>query len=163
MTQAAREVLVFELGGQRYGLPVGDVRELVAAVIPTPLPGAPAVVEGVINLRGRVVPVLDVRRRFGLPAKPVEPADHLIVARAGGRLVALRADRALELVALEPGAVEEARAVLPGARYVEQVAALPDGLVLIHDLRTFLSAAEAAALDEALPAAEPRGGGGTQP
>ena len=64
-----REVLVFEVEGQRYGLPTADVRELVRAVTITPLPNAPAVIEGVVNVRGRVLPVLDMRARFRLPAR----------------------------------------------------------------------------------------------
>ncbi len=149
------EVLVFEIGGQRYALPAADVREIVRAVAITPLPRAPAIVEGVINLRGTIVPVLDLRSRFRLPAKALEPADHLIVARAGERLVALRVDRALELVELNAADVEEARGLVPGAEYIAWVARLPENLVLIHDLRTFLSRAEAQALEEALPAAGP--------
>ncbi len=147
------EVLVFEVGGQRYGLPVADVREVVRAVTLTPLPQAPAIVEGVVNVRGILVPVLDIRARFRLPAKELEHTDHLIVARVGRRPVALRVDRVLELTALDEGAVEEAEAVLPGVGYLAQVAKSPDGLVLVHDLRTFLSQSEAAALTGAL--AEP--------
>ena len=149
------EVLMFELGDRRYGLLAADVRELVRAVAVVPLPGAPPVVEGVINVRGRVVPVLDVRARLRLPAKPVEPADHLVVARAGGRLVALRVDRATDLVRLAAADVEEARGLVPGLEYVGWVARLPDDVLLIHDLGTFLSGAESARLDDALPAAPP--------
>jgi purine-binding chemotaxis protein CheW len=151
------EVLIFELGGQRFGLPVADVQELLRAVTIVPLPKAPAVVEGVINLRGRIVPVLDVRQRFRLPPRALDPGDHLIVARTGERLVALRVDRALDLVALAPDAVEEAKGAVPGVEYVAWVAKLPNNLVLIHDLRTFLSRAESAALAGALPDPEPYG------
>src|SRR5881296_2430916 len=79
----AREVLVFEVGGQKYALPTADVRELVRAVAITPLPAAPAVIEGVVDVRGRVLPVLDVRARFRLPPKALDPSDHFIVASAG--------------------------------------------------------------------------------
>jgi purine-binding chemotaxis protein CheW len=155
------EVLVFELGGQRYGVPVAAVREVVRAVTIVPLPRAPAVIEGIVNFRGTIVPVLDVRRRFRLPARPAEHTDHLVVARAGRRLVALRVDRAVDLVRLGGTDVEEARGSVPGAEYVAWVAKLPDDLVLIHDLETFLSRAEAETLDEALapPAAGPGEGG----
>jgi purine-binding chemotaxis protein CheW len=149
------EVLVFELGGRRYGLPADDVRELVRAVAVVPLPGAPPAVEGVINVHGRLVPVLDLRARLGLPAKPVEPADHLVVARAGGRLVALRVDRATDLVRLDAADVEQARGLVPGLESAGWVARLADDVLLIHDPGTLLSRAESARLDDALPAVAP--------
>jgi purine-binding chemotaxis protein CheW len=149
------EVLVFEVGGRRYGLRAADVREILRAVTVVPLPRAPAIVEGVINLRGAVVPVLDLRSRFGLPAKAAEPADHLIVARVGAQVVALRVDRALDLVRLGPGDIEETRGLAPGMEYVSWVAKLPEDLLLIHDLRTFLSWAESANLEASLAASQP--------
>jgi purine-binding chemotaxis protein CheW len=147
------DAVVFELGGQLFGLPAAEVCELLRAVAVVPLPRAPAVVKGVFNLRGRVVPVLDVRARFGLPASAIEPEHHFIVARAGERLVALHVDRATDLVRLNAADLEAARGLVPGAEYVAWVAKVPNNLVLIHDLPAFLSRAEAAALDEALTAA----------
>ena len=150
MTSTPREVLLFTLEAQRYALPLEDVRELVRAVRLTPLPRAPAVVEGLLNLRGELLPVLDVRRRFRLPARRLSPADHLIVAQAGARRFALRVDRAEGLLALEPGQFDSSPRELPGVGYVAGALKLPDGLVLLHDLRTFLSQAEALELEEAL-------------
>jgi purine-binding chemotaxis protein CheW len=150
VAEKSLDVVVFELGGQLFGLPAPDVRELLRAVAVVPLPRAPAVVKGVFNLRGRVVPLLDVRARFGLAPKDLEPADHFVVAQAGGRLVALHVDRATDLVHLAPADLEEARGLVPGAEYVAWVAKVPHNLVLVHDLSTFLSRAEAAALEEAL-------------
>jgi purine-binding chemotaxis protein CheW len=147
-----REVLVFEVAGQRYGLPTVDVRELVRAVAITPLPDAPAVIEGVVDVRGCVFPVLDVRARFGLSAKPLDPSDHFIVASAGPRGVILRVDRATHLALVDQASVQLPETLGPSATYVAGVAKLEDGLVLIHDLTTFLSAAEAASLEEALGA-----------
>lgn len=150
MTPTPREVLLFTLEGQRYALPAADVRELVRAARLTPLPRAPDVVEGLLNLRGELLPVLDLRRRFRLPPRPLSPLDHFIVARAGERHVVLRVDRAEGLLPVEPGALDEAPRALPGVGYVAGAVKLPDGLVLVHDLRTFLSEAEALALDTAL-------------
>jgi purine-binding chemotaxis protein CheW len=132
-------VLVFDVAGQRHGLPASDVQELLRAVAIVPLPRAPAGVEGIINLRGQVVPVVSLRGRLGQPDRPLEPSDHFIVVRAAGRLVALRVDRALDLVRLGPadlGPVEE----LGGVGWVARLA---DGLVLIHDLQSLLPCAEA--------------------
>jgi len=142
--------LVFQVAGQRYGLPACEVREIVRAVNPVRLPKAPLIVEGVINIRGSIIPVLDIRTRFRLPAKSLEPTDQFVVAWAGERTVALRVDRVIDLVPLRPADLEEARGVVPGVEYVSWVAKLPDDLVLIHDLRTFLSRAETAELAEAL-------------
>jgi len=107
------EVLVFEVGGQRYALASADVKELARAVTVVRLPKAPPIVEGVIDVRGAVVPVLDIRSRFRLAAKPLEPTDHLVLAWAGTRLVALRVDRAFDLVRLAADAVEDAKRVAP--------------------------------------------------
>jgi purine-binding chemotaxis protein CheW len=150
VTPTAREVLLFMLEGQRYALPLEEVRELVRAVRLTPLPRAPAVVEGLVDLRGELLPVLDLRRRFRLPARPLSSTDHLVVAQAGARQIALRVDRAEGLLALEPGMLDTSPRELPGVGYVAGALKLPDGLVLLHDLRTFLSEAEALELDEAL-------------
>lgn len=145
------DVLVFALGGHRYGLLSSGVAEIVPAVTIVPLPDAPPIVEGIINVRGRLVPVLDIRARFRLLAKPLAHTDHLILAWAGPRLVAIRADRALELAQIDGDKVEDSDAV-GGSQYLAGVAKLGDGLVLIHDLQTFLAQAEVVALDQALAA-----------
>ena len=146
---------MFELAGQRHAIDAGVVRELVLAVSVVPLPRAPEIVEGIIDVRGTLVPVLDLRRRFALPPRPPHHADHLILARAGERPVALRCDRATGLLRLAPGQIEDVRRAVPGAGHLAGVTRLPDGLVLIHDLRTFLSLDEGAALDGALADAAP--------
>jgi purine-binding chemotaxis protein CheW len=151
-TARTREVLVFEVEGQKYGLSTADVRELVRAVTITPLPDAPAVIEGVVNVRGQVLPVLDMRARFHLPARPLDPSDHFIVASAGPRGVILHVDGATHLALLDEDAIQPSPTLGPSATYVAGVAKLEDGMVLIHDLTTFLSDAEAASLDEALHA-----------
>jgi purine-binding chemotaxis protein CheW len=151
----AMDLVVFEIGGLRYALPAADVGEIVRAVRIVPLPGAPAIVEGVIDVRGRVVPVLDIRQRFERPAKALAHTDHLVLASVGSRLVAIRVDRALDVVRVEGDTVEDTAALPPCAAHLSGVARLPDGLVLIHDLRTFLQDAETASLDDAVAARSP--------
>jgi purine-binding chemotaxis protein CheW len=149
------EVLVFEVAGQRYALPTRDVRELVRAVAITPLPDAPAVIEGVVNVRGCVLPVLDVRARFGLPARALDLSDHFIVASAGERGVILRVDRATHLTFVDEASVQAPESLGASSGYVAGVAKLDGGLVLIHDVTTFLSAAESSSLEEALAPVAP--------
>jgi purine-binding chemotaxis protein CheW len=143
-------LLLTEIGGLRYGMRESDVVELLPAVATTRLPRAPPVVEGVANIRGRVVPVLDVRARFGLAAKETAPGDHLVVCNAGLRRVAFRVDRALDLVTVADDAVEDARSVVSSIGHLVGVAKLRDGLTLIHDIAAFLTQAEQDAIDVAM-------------
>lgn len=144
------ELLVFELAGVRYALDLSCVREVVRAVLITPLPEAPSVVEGVIDVRGEIVPVYDMRLRFGHPPRTLHPDDRLIVAWTGERLVALRCDRTDWIEEVQSSAVEAPQFGRSGR--IAGVAKLPDGVVLIHDLAGFLEEAEKLALDEALAA-----------
>ncbi len=158
------EVLEFVIEGRRWALLAGDVVEVLRAVAIAELPRAPAVVEGVIDVRGTLVPVYDLRRRFGLPERRVRPSDQLIVARAGERRVALRCDRAARLHAVDPAHMVMPAEVAPwmeaASGTVTGMARLPDGLLVVHDLRAFLSEAEAADLDAAMRAAGTPGSDG---
>lgn len=145
-------LLIFLLESARFGLKAVAVREVVRAVAIAPLPKAPAIVEGVINVRGRIVPVLDIRDRFNLAPKPLHPDQHFIIAQAGARLVALRVDRAAELLSVNAGAIEPPEQSTPGVEYVAGIVRLPDGLIVIHDLEAFLSLDEGSALDAATAA-----------
>jgi purine-binding chemotaxis protein CheW len=138
--QTSPDVLVFEVEGHRYGVPASAVRELLRAVAVTPLPQAPPGVDGVIDLRGQVFPVLDVRTRFGLPARPATPSDHLVVVESGGRRIALRVDRAVELVAIKESEAAPAADLVPGAG--GRVARSGGHVVLIPDLATLLAPAD---------------------
>jgi purine-binding chemotaxis protein CheW len=154
------EILVFEIGGRRYGLPANEVRELLRAVTIVGLPLAPSFVEGIINLRGAVVPVVDIRARLRLPAKAPEPSDYLLVVGIGERPVAMRIDRALELKTIHVAEVESAGGVRSGERDVAEVAKLPEGLMLILNLRDLASPRELAAIALARPALAGVGEGG---
>ena len=148
------EALLFEISAQRYALPLCDVTEVLRAVAIRSLPKAPAITLGIIDVRGEIIPVLDVRGRFALPPKPLDPSDHFLLGQAGPRRVALHVDRALgiSMLAVVPLA---AAGNLPGAlEHVAGIAATESGLVLIHDLHAFLSQAEAEQLEAALPGAE---------
>ena len=129
-----RVTLVFELAGRRFGLPASDVQELVRIVTITPLPTGSGPIEGVINLRGEIVPVFDLRARLGLPARAVDVHESLVILCVDGQATAIRVDRPLELATLSDGDVEPTSAfagepggVSPG------VAKLPEGLAILLD------------------------------
>jgi purine-binding chemotaxis protein CheW len=143
------DLLMLELAGARYALELACVREVLRAVFITPLPGAPPVIEGVISVRGDVVPVYDLRLRFGLPARPLHPGDVLVTAWTGDRRVAIRCERTDWLECVSAAAVSDPPA-RGGKRHVAGIVQLEDGIVLIHDLAGFLEQAEAGALEQAL-------------
>lgn len=145
-------LLIFVLGDREYAVRAGLVREVVRAVAISSLPTAPEVIEGVVNWRGQIVPVLDIRARFRLPARRLHPDQHFIVADAGARTVALRVDHAADLIEVSEEAIESAQRAAPGAGETEGIARLPDGLVVIHDLEGFLSLDEGERVDAAVAA-----------
>jgi purine-binding chemotaxis protein CheW len=151
-------LVVFRLDRERYALPLTGVERIVRAVEVTLLPKAPAIVDGVIDLAGQVIPVLNMRRRFGLPERELHPDDHFIIARAGSRTVALVIDDAQGVVELPRGAIVKVESIAPQLQHVRGVIQLPDGLVLIQDLEQFLSLDEARALDTAMDGGKPRAG-----
>ena len=146
-------LLTFHLGSDRLAVPAADVREVVRAVAITPLPAAPGIVEGAIDVRGEIVPVLDLRERLGMPAKPLAIDEHLIIASAGKRRIAFRVDQADDLVEIDPGTVSTASAVSPTLRHTAGIVPHADGTLVIPDLAGFLTAWETDALERALSAA----------
>ncbi len=144
--------LLFALDDLRFAIPVDQVRETVRAVAITPLAGAPGVIEGIIDVRGTVTPVLDLRARFRLPKRDITVSDHLILASAGGRPVALRVDRVIDIQAVPSSALSEVSTSEPAFAHLAGVVRLPDGMVLLSDLDAFLSQGETESLAAALDA-----------
>lgn len=152
---SALQVVVFVLDGQRYAFPLATVQQVLPMVAPAPLPEAPAIALGVINLHGLVVPVLDIRRRLGLPPREYGPADRLVVARSSRLLLAVPVDEALGVTEVMMDSIVPPETIFPGIGRVAGVAPLADGLLFIHDLDSFLSLDEEQGLTAALE--EPRG------
>lgn len=149
---SAQELVEFKLDAQRYAIPLAAVVQVIPMVALTRLPKAPAIVLGAFNLRGLVLPVLDIRQRFRLPARQPSVRDHLLVATTRSRAVALIVDEVLGATSVSPEKITAPEAVSPQLGFLGGVAQLADELVLIHDLDTFLSLEEGAAIDSALAA-----------
>lgn len=141
---------VFGIDSRRYALPVEASERVLPMVAISPLPGAPDVVVGAINLHGEIVPVLDVRRRLGLAPHEYGPEARLLVARSRLRIVALVVDEVFGVTDVDVSAVAPPERVLPGIEHVSGVAAVADGLILIQDLDRFFSLEEERRLDASL-------------
>jgi len=130
------QLVTFRLGEEHFGVPIGAIQEVVRLPEITPVPEAPAFVEGVINLRGRILPVLDLGRRFRLPDRPRTRASRILVAEAGGRPVGLIVDAVCEVVRLPGAAIEPPPPVVGGigVDYITGVGKLRDRLLVLLDL-----------------------------
>jgi purine-binding chemotaxis protein CheW len=142
--------MVFALDAGRYAIPLAAADRIVRAAEVTPLPAAPGLVLGVLDVGGHVLPVFDTRARFNLPSRQIEPADYFLIARAGARRVVLIIDRPLGVIDQPADAVVEAGLITHGIEQIGGVIRLEDGLVLIQDLEQLLTADESRDLDRAL-------------
>jgi purine-binding chemotaxis protein CheW len=143
-------LVVFRLDGRRYALPLAAAERVIRAVEVTPLPKAPAIVLGGIDVHGRVLPVLNVRRRFLMPDREIGPADWFLLAHTARHTVVLVVDEAEGVVEWAQTDIVVSSGIAPGLELFPGVVKLDDGLVLIHDLERFFSFDEARALDDAL-------------
>lgn len=145
MTFKAREILVFEADGRLFGLDIGDVECVVPAVRPIPLPHPVPGFEGILNLRGKAVAVLDLSAWFGAAQGEIQLDDLLVVLRG----VALHVRRVRGVVEIAASSVQPAQSFLPSARHFAGVVMVEGDIVFLPDVAGFLAAAENAALAEA--------------
>lgn len=150
LTTDPERFVPFTIEGLQLALPLEKAQRVIPAVEVTPLPKAPAAVLGVINLGGRVIPVFDLRRRFGLPEKELLPENSMIIASGSRRTVAMVADHVDGVVEAGPGTTAPASEVLAGLAHVKGVLKTEGGMLVIQDIDSFLSLEEEDELSEAL-------------
>lgn len=140
----------FNLDDQKFALLLSAVMRIIRVVEVTPLPKAPEIVLGVINMHGQVIPVFDIRKRFRLPKREMQLDDQLIVAFTAKRTVALIVDSATDVIEIPEEKIVVGQNILPGLAYVEGVVKTEDGMILIHDIEQFLSLDEKITLHKAI-------------
>jgi purine-binding chemotaxis protein CheW len=141
----AEPYILFELAGTSYGVRSQIVQQMEMVEHITPVPNAPDFVEGVVFLRGQVIPAINLRQRFGFPKAPYDLRTRLIVVRAGGRTVGLIVDNAREFVPIAGETIQpppEGIAGLSG-HYLSGIATLGERLALILDIEAVISQGEA--------------------
>jgi purine-binding chemotaxis protein CheW len=146
-----RQLVVFELGAELYGVEIARVHEIIRLQSITRVPRAPSFVEGVINLRGKVIPVVDLRRRFGLPTAEHTRASRIVVVEIGDQVVGVVVDGVSEVLRVNTATVEPPSPVVAGidSEYLHGIAKLPERLVILLDLDRVLAREERRALEAA--------------
>ena len=143
-------LVVFSIDDQKYALHLAAVERIVFAVEVTSLPKAPDIVMGVINVEHRIIPVLNVRRRFHLHEREIDLKDQFILAHSSKRTFALVVDRVDGVKEYDDEQIIHGTNILPDLPYIEGVVALENGMILIHDVDRFHSLEEETTMNDVL-------------
>ena len=159
---AAEPFILFELAGTTYGVPSRLVQQMEKVEHITPVPNAPPFVEGLVFLRGQVVPAISLRARFGFPRVPHDVRTRLVVLHTDARTVGLVVDTAREFVRIPLSAIQPAPEAVPGTsdRYLEGIAELNGRLILILSVEAVLATPEDLGVPDEASAGVPAGGSG---
>lgn len=139
-TEVLRELLAFRLADEEYAVDVGAIEEIIKPKSVTEVPLTPPFVTGLISLRGRIVPVFDLRRRLGLAAEPFGRTSRIVVATDRGRVVGLQVDAVTGVVRLAAGDVGPTPAVVGGVdgEFLEGLGRVDGRLVILLNLPRLL-------------------------
>lgn len=145
------QVVGFRIGNETYGVRIGSVREIVRVPEITVVPNAQDVIEGVINLRGKIIPVMDLRKRFG--ASPIQPdkKNRILVVELENKLLGLIVSAASEVLKIPPSEIEAPGSVFAEGEssYVTGVGKLKGRLIILLDIARLLRQPEFKKLEEA--------------
>ncbi|HUQ28657.1 MAG TPA: chemotaxis protein CheW [Usitatibacter sp.] len=144
MKNDSREVLVFKLGQEEYAVDILKVQEIRGYEKVTAIPRSPDFLKGVVNLRGTIVPVIDLRVKFDLPNPTYDSLTVVIVLRIAGRIVGAVVDGVSDVVQLAPGDMKEPPRLgsIVDSSYLAGVATVGGRMILTLDIEKLLSAGE---------------------
>lgn len=139
-----KKFVTLGLGASRYAIEVTRVREILARFDVSPLPRTPDYIDGIISLRGEIIPVVDLRIRFELPARPVDEETRVVIVELPDSLVGIKVDQVFEVLKLDESAVEPPPPLVAGlkADYLDGVCEVQGRLVTILRLEAILSTTE---------------------
>ena len=147
--QEELQLVIFALAQEEYGLPITKVQEINRLVPVTKLPQAPSFMEGIINLRGKIIPVVDLRKRFGLEAAKRTDDNRIIIVEVNGETVGITVDAVTEVAQLPVGNIEPPPPdFILDAQYVDGVGKLDDRLLILLEIDKILTSREAVMLKD---------------
>ena len=147
--EGLRQLVVFSLSSEAYGVPITQVQEIIRLPDITRMPGTPDFIEGIINLRGRIIPVIDMRRRFSLEKHERNDKNRIVVTDIGGQIIGLIVDGVSEVLSVSGGQVGPIppSMVSIGSEYLSGVVKTGKSLVILLDLVKVLNDLEKTVLD----------------
>lgn len=138
------QLVSFNIGNEEFGVNILKVQEINKLVQITKVPNAPIFVEGVINLRGKVIPIIDLRTRLGMPKKEHDKNTRIIVVEIEGKTIGFIVDSVSEVLRIPRSITEPPPDIVAGinAEYITAVAKLENRLLILLDLDKVLSSDE---------------------
>ncbi len=140
-TAAERQLVAFDLAGQQYGVEISTVREIIRMTEITHVPDAPPSIEGVINLRGGVIPVVDLRKRFGLRVTEATDQSRVLVVELEGDNVGVIVDAVAEVLRIPASSIEDTASLVTtvDSYYIDGIAKVEEELLIMLNLTKALS------------------------
>jgi purine-binding chemotaxis protein CheW len=144
------QLVSFNIGDEEFGVDILQVQEINRMLDVTRVPNAPEYVDGVINLRGKVIPIVNLRRRFGMPRKERDKHTRIVVVELSGQVVGFVVDAVSEVLRISRAVTEPPPSIVGGVReeYITGVGKLEDRLLILLDLEKVLTAGEGIHLKE---------------
>ena len=133
--------ILFKMGDEFYGLPIDSVKEIIKPLPITRFPKSPPFVEGIINLRGTILPIVNLRKMFGLPPMPLTEESRFIDIHLVGLKIGIVVDGVSEVVRISNRQIEVAPPIICGVegKYLKGIARMENRLVLLLDLEEIFS------------------------
>ena len=150
-SRSEQQLVVFDLDSEAYGVDIGAVREIIRLQEITRVPRTPDFVEGVINLRGKVIPVVDLRKRFMLSVAEQNDDNRIVVIDIGGQDIGVVVDAVTEVLRILSESVEPPSSVITTADsdYLMGICKLESRMIILLDLERVLSEEEKSVLEDA--------------
>ena len=144
-------IVGFRVGRETYGVPITALREIVRVPEITAVPDAPEHVEGVINLRGKIIPIVDLRKRLGFEGKSYDKSTRIIVIELDGMVLGFIVDSVSEVLRISDSTVEPPPSLVAGVEsdYIEGVGKLNNRLLILLELKKIFSASDRKELEKA--------------
>jgi purine-binding chemotaxis protein CheW len=145
-----RQVVIFKLGEEEYGIPILSVQEIIRPQAPTKLPNSPGFVRGIINLRGRVIPIIDLAQRFGITASSATHERRYIVVEVRGKTIGIIVDSVSEVLAVAEDNIKPPVENFASfdTRYISGILTREERLVILIDIEKIFLEDELLALQE---------------
>jgi purine-binding chemotaxis protein CheW len=139
-TEELLQLVSFTIGNEEFGLDIQSIQEINRVAEITRVPNSPDFVSGVINLRGKVIPIIDLRKRFGFPKKENDKNTRIIVVELADMIVGFVVDSVREVIRIPKNITEPPPAIVAGigSEYITAVAKLEDRLLILLDLENIL-------------------------